>query len=212
MNPKVLNRFRSKHARTISNLKNRQLGLDSKEIDVLVSIYVSLMLGNGEAATHMSRIQLRAILYQVFDMPEDFLIDRIMVCVDRGVTPYIKLNTFITTMAVYLRGSLADRIRYCFGVYDILGEGTIKRDQLMWLLRNSVIGSHAEEEEEIIKDMADVLIKKVDLDLDGAISLQDYTDTVLAQPPLLEVFGHCLPNRASVNAYLHTFTHNTERY
>lgn len=212
IDPKILNRFRSKHQRTIQSLGHKLTNLDSTEIDVLVSIYVKLMEDNGPAATHMSRTQLRSMLYQVFDMPEDHLVERIMVAIDRGITPYIKLSTFVTTMSIFLRGSLADRIRYCYAVYDILGEKMIKRDQLIILLRNAVIKQHAEDVEEIVKDMVDMLIKKVDLDLDGAISMQDYTDTVMGQPALLEIFGHCLPSRESVNAYLHTFTHKIEKF
>lgn len=211
LDPKILNRFRSKHQRAIQNLAHR-VNFDSTEIDVMVSIYVKLMEDNGPGATHKSRTQFRSMLYQVFDMPEDYLIDRIMVAVDRGTTPYIKLSTFVTTMSVYLRGSLADRIKYCYAVYDLSGEGMIRRDQLILLVRNSVIKLHPEDVEEIVKDMVDMLIKKVDLDLDGLISLQDYTDTVMAQPQLLEIFGHCLPSRESVNAYLHTFTHKIEKF
>lgn len=208
---KILNRFRSKHQRNIQNLAHRS-NFDITELDIMVSIYVKLMEDNGPNATHMSRTQLRSMMYQVFDMPDDTLIERIMVAIDRGTTPYIKLSTFVMTMSIYLRGTLADRMKYCYAVYDLSGEGLIKRDQLIVLLKNAVVKHHAEDVEEAVKDMVDMLIKKVDLDLDGAISFKDYSETVIAQPALLEVFGHCLPNRASVNAFLHTFTHKIDKF
>lgn len=211
VDPKVLNRFRSRHQQAIQKLSH-SVNFDSTELDVMVTIYVKLMEDNGPTATHMSRVQLRSMLYQVFDMPEDFLIERIMVALDRGITPFIKLTTFVTAMSIFLRGSLADRIKYCFAVYDIPGEGMIKRENLVLLMGRAIIKHHVEDVDEAVKDMADMMLKKVDLDLDGLISFKDYSETVMAQPALLEMFGQCLPNRASVNAFLHTFTHKIHRF
>lgn len=54
--------------------------------------------------------------------------------------------------------------------------------------------------------MIEVLTKKMDIDRDGKISFQDYKQSVLRNPMLLEAFGSCLPSRHAINAFLNTFT------
>lgn len=57
--------------------------------------------------------------------------------------------------------------------------------------------------------MIEVITKKMDLDRDGRISFNDYKQTVLKEPMMLEVLGKCLPSRLAVHAFITTFTHNT---
>lgn len=56
--------------------------------------------------------------------------------------------------------------------------------------------------------MIEVLTKKMDLDRDGKVSFNDYRESVLNQPMLLEALGKCLPSRINVHAFLTTFTYN----
>lgn len=56
--------------------------------------------------------------------------------------------------------------------------------------------------------MIEVLTKKLDLDRDGKVSFNDYKESVLNQPMLLEALGKCLPSRENVKAFLTTFTSN----
>lgn len=51
-----------------------------------------------------------------------------------------------------------------------------------------------------------MLTKKMDLDRDGKISFNDYKQSVVKQPMLLEVFGQCLPTRESIYSFMTTFS------
>lgn len=57
----------------------------------------------------------------------------------------------------------------------------------------------------------ETIIKKMDIDRDGRISFNDYRQSVLKDPVLLEVFGQCLPTRRDVHTFLTTFTHNLSK-
>lgn len=50
------------------------------------------------------------------------------------------------------------------------------------------------EEDEGIKDLIDMTIKKMDHDKDGKISHEDFSATVVRDPLMLEAFGMCLPS------------------
>ena len=50
-----------------------------------------------------------------------------------------------------------------------------------------------EGEEEGVKDLIDMTIKKMDYDKDGRISHQDFLVTVNQDSLMLEAFGPCLP-------------------
>lgn len=57
--------------------------------------------------------------------------------------------------------------------------------------------------------MIEVITKKMDLDRDGKISFNDYRQSVLKEPMMLEVLGKCLPSRLAVHTFITTYTQNT---
>ena len=58
-------------------------------------------------------------------------------------------------------------------------------------IKNTVM--EEEGEEEGVKDLIDITIKKMDYDKDGKISHQDFLMAVTQDPLMLEAFGSCLP-------------------
>jgi hypothetical protein len=51
-----------------------------------------------------------------------------------------------------------------------------------------------DEDEDGIKDLVDLVLKKLDEDRDGRVNEQDYAAAVSKEILLLEAFGQCLPN------------------
>ena len=45
-------------------------------------------------------------------------------------------------------------------------------------------------------------LKKMDFDKDGRICHEDFEETVLAEPLLLEAFGPCLPKEKALDIFL----------
>jgi hypothetical protein len=50
----------------------------------------------------------------------------------------------------------------------------------------------------------DIVMRKIDKDKDGKVSLEDFQATVDEEPLLLEAFGKCLPSERSKNTFLST--------
>ncbi|CAH1992370.1 unnamed protein product [Acanthoscelides obtectus] len=91
-----------------------------------------------------------------------------------------------------------------------MGDGVLAREAMFYLLKSSLISMSGEDDaEESVRDMIEVITKKIDLDRDGKISFQDYKQTVLKHPMLLEVFGQCLPGRRAIYTFSSTFLPNT---
>ena len=51
----------------------------------------------------------------------------------------------------------------------------------------------------------DMTLKKIDLDKDGKVSLEDFAGTVRKEPLLLEAFGQCLPEDHVVKQFNQEF-------
>lgn len=56
-----------------------------------------------------------------------------------------------------------------------------------------------------LKELVDIMIKRLDVDLDGVISFNDFHDSVVKTPSLLETLGYCLPERPAVYAFIATW-------
>jgi len=67
-------------------------------------------------------------------------------------------------MSVYLRGTIEEKIDFCFRVYDIDMNQEISRDEMYSLLSESIVKSPSEEDkDEAIRDLIEIVLKKIDV-------------------------------------------------
>lgn len=177
-----------------------------QEIDAIAIIYFKFLGEFGVKREQMDRAQFRSFFQSTFHITDDILIDRSFLYLDKGQTPYVTLETWIKTLSLFLRGTLEEKMQYCFFVYDLGGGGKIKRNDMIRLLRKCFIYEKDEDVELMVKDFADILVRKMDVDGDGEISYEDFAESVKGQKELLECFGRCLPDLLSTIDFLHTFT------
>ncbi|XP_011496968.1 PREDICTED: EF-hand calcium-binding domain-containing protein 1-like [Ceratosolen solmsi marchali] len=80
-------------------------------------------------------------------------------------------------------------MEFCFKVYDLNNDGFITKDEIYQLLKNCLIKQRSEEDsEDGVRDLSEMILKKLDVDHDGKVSLLDYVTSVQEEPLLLEVF------------------------
>ncbi|CAL1681857.1 unnamed protein product [Lasius platythorax] len=158
------------------------------------------------AVERIDRSIFRELLHNTFHViTEDTLIERLFCCWDREIEGAIRLEPWIMGLDVFLRGSLRDRITFCFHVYDLNNDGYITKDEIFQLLKNCLIKQPGEEDpDEGVKDLTELALKKLDVDHDGKISFRDYEIAIKEEPLLLEAFGQCLPTEESCAAFLAT--------
>lgn len=178
------------------------------EVDAVAIIYFKFLREFGVKREQMDRSQFRAFFHSTFQISDDFLIDRSFLFLDKGLTPFVTLETWIKTLSLFLRGTLEEKMRYCFYVYDLGGNGRLKRNDIIRLLRKCFIYEKDEDVELMVKEFADILVRKLDVDGDGEISYEDFSESVKNQKELLQCFGRCLPDLLSAIDFMQTFTHD----
>lgn len=176
------------------------------EVDAIAIIYFKFLREFGVKRDQMDRSQFRAFFHSTFQISDDFLIDRAFLFLDKGLTPHVTLETWIKTLSLFLRGTLEEKARYCFYVYDLGGNGRLKRNDIIRLLRHCFIYEKDEDVELMVKEFADILVRKIDVDGDGEISLEDFMESVKKQRELLQCFGRCLPDLLCIIDFMQTFT------
>ena len=73
-----------------------------------------------------------------------------------------------------------------FKVYDLNNDGNLSKDELLLLLRSSL------PTEDAVKDLVDLLHKRLDIDRDGRVNLTDFLGAVGKEGLLRECLGGCV--------------------
>ncbi|KAJ8930359.1 hypothetical protein NQ314_016837 [Rhamnusium bicolor] len=204
-------RFKKKFQDVIYRL-SKKFHFTYAEMEGLLIVYYKLQKQSKDFYSGVDKSQFRDVLHSALDMTDDYLMDRIFYALDRGPSAFISMETWAATLSLFLRGTLEEKINYCYSVYDTMGDGTLGRENLFHLLKNSLVSQGTDEEaEESAKDMIEVITKKMDIDRDGKISFNDYKQSVLRQPMLLEAFGQCLPSRTDIYTFMTTCITNMSK-
>ena len=147
-----------------------------------------------EATRLIGRMTFRDFLHKSFELTEDLVMDGIFRVFDRNNNMSIDDREFVEGLAIILRGNLNDKIEFAFQVYDMKHNNYIDRDEIQQFLRHCIVRMPEEDIEEGVKDIVELIVKKMDVDKDGKINLDDFKSTVIKEPLLLEAFGPCLPD------------------
>ncbi|NXG42867.1 EFCB1 protein, partial [Psilopogon haemacephalus] len=167
------------------------------EVECLVKLFDALVAESRSrfGAVGFDCNMFRDVLYRMFGMMDDMMMDRVFHTFDRDNDSCISAEEWVGGLAVFLRGTLEERIKYCFEVYDLNGNGYITRDEMFQMLKNSLLKQPSEDDpDEGIKDLVDIALKKMDHDHDGKLSIVDFEKAVRDDNLLLEAFGPCLPD------------------
>ncbi|NWR04369.1 EFCB1 protein, partial [Paradoxornis webbianus] len=179
------------------------------EVECLVNLFDTLVARSSSqfAGAGFDRTMFRDTLHSAFGMTDDVVLDRVFSTFDRRNKGCITVVEWVEGLAVLLRGTLEEKMKYCFAVYDLNGDGYISREEMFQMLKNSLLIQPADEEpDEGVKDLVDLVLKKMastylfvffllqDYDHDGKLSFADFEKAVREEKLLLEVFGPCLPD------------------
>ncbi|XP_041264388.1 EF-hand calcium-binding domain-containing protein 1 [Onychostruthus taczanowskii] len=187
--------------------KGRKLLVDSltrsakhftkSEVECLVKLFDTLVAKASSqfAGAGFDRTVFRDTLYNAFGMTDDVVLDRVFSTFDKDNTGCINVVEWVEGLAVLLRGTLEEKMKYCFAIYDLNGDGYISKEEMFQMLKNSLLIQPADEEpDEGVKDLVEIALKKMDYDHDGKLSFTDFETAVRDENLLLEAFGPCLPD------------------
>ncbi|XP_023423133.1 calaxin-like [Cavia porcellus] len=165
------------------------------EVECLIKLFHSFMekVGGRFGNLGLDRDTFQEILHSIFGMTDDTLMNRVFCAFDRDNDNYINLEEWIRGLSVFLRGTFEEKMKFCFEVYYLNGDGYISREEIFEMLKNSIHQDSPEETDEGIRELVDIIVTKMDYDNDGKISFTDFEKAVRQDKLLLEVFGPCLP-------------------
>ncbi|KAF5305324.1 hypothetical protein FQR65_LT07750 [Abscondita terminalis] len=154
----------------------------------------------------VDRTIFRELLHNTFDLiTEEMLIDRIFCVWDKNNLGILTVETWFAGLSIFLKGSILEKLEFCFSVYDLNSDGYITKEEMFQLLKNCLIKQPQDEDpDEGAKDLTDLAMRKLDKDKDGKVSLNDYQLAILEEPLLLEAFGRCLPDERACDTFLST--------
>ncbi|KAI8610134.1 hypothetical protein BC830DRAFT_1070172 [Chytriomyces sp. MP71] len=148
-----------------------------------------------ELATQMDKIdrsRFRDLLADTFGVDDSLLMDRVFRCFDTDADNYISYDEYMKGMSVFLKGRREERMKFCFRVYDLNGDRYISKEEMFQMLKNCLVKG-AEEDEDGVKDLVDLVLKKLDEDRDGRVSEADWNGAIDKESLLMEAFGQCMP-------------------
>ncbi|XP_062870213.1 calaxin [Trichomycterus rosablanca] len=188
---------------------------NKKEIECLIQLYNTLLGENADkrSALGLDRAKFRTNLHNTFGLTDDLMLDRIFHAFNKDNDGYISIKQWVEGLAVFLRGTLDEKIKYCFVVFDLNGDGYISREEMFHMLKDSLINLPPEEDPvEGVKDLVEIALKKMDYDHDSRLSYSDFEKAVRDENLLLEAFGPCLPAAKSILEFeQRTFQDSMER-
>lgn len=179
---------------------------DFDDVEMLNEIFQLLKSKKGPGKGTLERVAFRDILMTSFKMSDDMMMDRIVLGLSttHDYDSKITFEEFVTGMSIFMRGNLEEHIDFGFRVYDCLKrDGFITREEMHQLLGNTIVTSPSEEDtEEMIRDLIELLIKKMDHDKDHRISKEDFAKSAREDALLLQVFGPYLPEKVHTDQFL----------
>ncbi|NWZ64510.1 EFCB1 protein, partial [Acrocephalus arundinaceus] len=191
----------------VDSLTRSAKHFNKSEVECLVNLFDTLVARASSqfAGAGFDRTVFRDTLHSAFGMTDDVVLDRVFSTFDKGNSGCITVVEWVEGLAVLLRGTLEEKMKYCFAVYDLNGDGYISREEMFQMLKNSLLIQPADEEpDEGVKDLVEIALKKMastylllylrDYDHDGKLSFEDFEKAVREEELLLEAFGPCLPD------------------
>uniref|UniRef100_A0A3Q2VKY3 EF-hand domain-containing protein n=1 Tax=Haplochromis burtoni TaxID=8153 RepID=A0A3Q2VKY3_HAPBU len=152
---------------------------------------------NSRRAVHsLDSGRFLSILHSIFGLIDDRITGRVFTTFDKDKDGVVGMEEWIEGTASYLpkTNSYVWHGSDCFSMYDLNGDNAISREEMLDFLKERLIRRPNEDPDEGIKDLVEIILKKMDYDLDANVSFKYFEKVVKDENLFLELFGHCLPD------------------
>jgi len=113
-------------------------------------------------------------------------VDRIFTLFDENDDKVINFREFLCGLSVFCKkGTLEEKLRFSFNVYDVDGDGNISRNELHMMLKASLFENHMDLSEDQMVALVDATFAEADLNGDGLISYDEYRVMVDKHPNII---------------------------
>ncbi|EMP35285.1 Cyclin-dependent kinase 6 [Chelonia mydas] len=140
------------------------LDFNKIEVECLIKLFHTLVVepSDRHGIIGLDRNTFRNILHVTFGMTDDMIMDRVFRAFDTDNDSCVSVIEWVEGLSIFLRGTLEEKMKYCFEVYDLNGDGYISREEMFHMLKNSLLKQPSEEDpDEGIKDLVEITLKKM---------------------------------------------------
>nr|XP_015814244.2 calaxin [Nothobranchius furzeri] len=176
-----------------------------KETESLILEFYELLGQKVKPGTEehgVDRLKFKVYLHDMFRLSKEKMTDGIFRVFDKDRDGFLSLEEWLKGMTVFLRGTLEEKIKYAFSVYDLNEDGEMSREEMFYFLKDTLPGLPPEENlEEAVKFLVEIPMKRMDTNKDGLVSLEEFEAAVKKENLLLEAFGPCLPDTMTTRKF-----------
>ncbi|KRT80712.1 HLH domain-containing protein [Oryctes borbonicus] len=99
---------------------------------------------------------------------------------DQDHSGLISFEDFVQNLSILSRGSLDEKLRWTFNLYDINGDGYITREEMTDIVSAiyDLMGKLAEPciDEDTVKEKVDRIFQKMDKNQDGVVTFEEFLE------------------------------------
>lgn len=117
-----------KHYKPLLKSLKKQTRLSTTEIESLMLLFHKFSSGTEL----MTKGEFVDIMSKTLNMSDDFMSEKIIMEILKSskLKRYITIDIWVKVLSLYLRGTMEEKMEYCFGIYDITKKGFIKKEIL----------------------------------------------------------------------------------
>uniref|UniRef100_A0A452VKI8 Potassium voltage-gated channel interacting protein 1 n=1 Tax=Ursus maritimus TaxID=29073 RepID=A0A452VKI8_URSMA len=140
-----------------------QTNFTKRELQVL---YRALPNANGAHRGALPYIMYAHYLFHAFDTTQ---------------TGSVKFEDFVTALSILLRGTVHEKLRWTFNLYDINKDGYINKEEMMDIVKAiyDMMGKYTYPvlKEDTPRQHVDVFFQKMDKNKDGIVTLDEFLES-----------------------------------
>lgn len=118
---------------------------------------------------------------------DNLFADRLFDLFDENGDRTISMQEFCVGLSIFSKkGTLDEKLRFSFDIYDIDGDGSIDKDELFKILKASLFDNGLNLTEAQMRAAVDATFAEADTDNNGKISFDEYKRMVLRHPGMIK--------------------------
>jgi len=148
------------------------------------------------------------IMHATFGITNEKIIEGLFRTFDFAGNNTITEPEWIRGLSLFIRGKFEERLQVVWTVYDANEDGMISREEMYTLLQDCLVKTKADDNdtEEAVKDLVEMLFRKLDMNHDGKVDKEDFWAAVKEDNLLLECCGQVFPSQRHIDVFEATFS------